>query len=111
MTIFIPAAYWLYKKHNGVISKKSEESSLKKGGWITRWVSNPAKNFGTADGLGALEIPACKYLLIGGGAASFAAMKEILSLEPEADILIITEESVHPMRVHHFLKSYGLPKT
>lgn len=37
-----------------------------------------------------------KYLLIGGGLASFAALETILSKEPQADIILVTEESYAP---------------
>jgi len=37
-----------------------------------------------------------KYVIIGGGTAGFAAVKEILARDKEAEILIISEESYEP---------------
>lgn len=37
-----------------------------------------------------------RYLLIGGGLASFAAMESILATDPDADILMVTDESYPP---------------
>lgn len=92
MILLIPPTYWLYKKHNSPNPHDEQADSLtEKVGWLYRWISKTE----ISKSAPSFTIK-CKYLLIGGGAASFAAMQEILRLEPDADILIVSEEKVPP---------------
>jgi hypothetical protein len=100
--VALPTGYYLYRNH--LQDGKSEPVAL----------PNLSKNYDGAivlEGLNGSSIKEdkkepgiilqpnllrVKYLLIGGGLASFAAMESILAHDDTADILMVTEEAYPP---------------
>lgn len=112
MTFTIPALYYLYSKYTRTRDVKNHDEqhvSAHKTVQVNDLSLIQAELTKGVDGtvvettpigkeLEPLTFPplATKYLLIGGGAASFSAAEAILELEPDADVMIVTQEEYPP---------------
>lgn len=112
LTFTIPALYYLYNKYTKPKEVKSQAGNRNSRQTVQvddlkviqeeltrRMDSNngveAAAMAGDSDDLTFPPIYA-KYLLIGGGTASFSAAEAILELEPDADVMIIAQEDYPP---------------
>ncbi|XP_046970944.1 apoptosis-inducing factor 1, mitochondrial-like [Vanessa cardui] len=88
LTASLGGVYWYRKMSEDVEEKKTTIPSDKKNAEETVEIAIPAS--GEA-------LPAhVQYLLVGGGTASFAAMRAIRSARPDAQVLIVAAETALP---------------
>ena len=108
LTIAIPTLVWIYNRHHDHTSQAN--TNAEHGALATVIIDDlkelqgelGKKNAHNAKhDIGISISPTeplihAKYVLVGGGTASFAALEEISRLEPGADVLMISEESNVP---------------
>lgn len=116
VTLTIPAIIWIYQRHQGKGQTSPSKGSAKTDGANSAVIVSDLKDLpgdlkgsdvsdSSGDKLSPIRgdesslnnpIIKAKYVLVGGGSASFAAMEEIRRLEPGADVLIIADEPFVP---------------